>query len=1215
MNKALSILALSLSLLTSVWAEEPVNFPDANLKAAVEEALWVSDPTPTDMLGLTDLSKPIDYKRINAVQNLTGLEYAANLQTLNLRYHRVSDLSPLAGLSHLATINLLGNFVSDLSPLASVSHLQTLDLELNQVSDISALANLHSLRSLGLHRNHVSDISPLAGLTSLVWLDLRANPMNQEAFDLYLSQIEANNPGIELLHDGLFEGLLTVSSGPGGYVTRPGEGQFPVQFGAMIWLEARADPYFTFVNWSGSYFTTQNPLLLTIDLDYQVQANFRSTLATIHVDDDAPADPGPGNPAVSDPQENGTTGHPFDRVQEAIDVAADGVTIYVHPGTYNVSVDLRGKTLTFIGFDPGQGGGGEEPIQFLDGKLKAAVELALGISNPTPTDMLGLTTLTAEGKGIADLSGLEYAINLQTLRLRTNRISDISPLAGLISLVLVDLRANALNAQACNTYLPQILANNPGVTLLYDPCGTSRRLRISATAGGSVVRPGEGEFVYEHGAAVLLEARANPGYLFAGFTGTWSSTRNSVSLTMDRDHDIQANFVSAMDRLHVDDDAPADPGPGNSKLSDPQENGTAEHPFDRIQEAIDVAADGVVILVHAGTYRESIDLLGKRVGLTGFDPDNPMKAAWPVIDGGGSTGPVVSFTHGEDPNCVLQGFVITGGKGAGAIRCSGSSPTIINCLIVGNRAMEAGGAAVYCTDSNPVLMNCTIADNYAGRGGAALYLANSRVLVTNSILWNDTPAEILCVGAAGVSIGHSTVAGGWPGAENLTRDPLFARPGYWADLNDPKVVVPPDRPNAVWVMGDYHVQSQAGRWDSTNARWIRDAKMSPCIDAGNPANPVGDEPVPNGGIINMGAYGGTVEASKSNAIGEPVHFGDPILKAAVEQELWTADPTAADMLGLTRLEVSDSSITSLTGLEYAANLDELRLARNQISDISPLSGLSKLRTLDLNNNRIPDIALVATIPNLESVDLHDNHFSDLSPLSSLSKLQTLVVRGNHIRDVCVLPGLSTLRNLDLNMNEISNISCLASMVGLESLDLRNNPLNQQACSVYIPQIVANNPTAQVDPSPCQFRLTLSAGIGGSVISPGEGEFTYLYSQMILLQAQADPHFVFTGWSGTYFSRLNPASLVLDHDYQIQANFQSTLTTIYVDDDGPDDPGPGDSAISDPQENGTVEHPFDSIQEAIDVAANGVTIFVNPGTYGEDVDLHGKTLTFIGFDPG
>ncbi len=251
MGKALSILVLSLSLLTSAWAEEPVDFPDGNLKAAVEDALWISDPTPSDMLGLTDLSKPLDWARIGAVTDLTGLQYAANLQTLRLRYHRVSDLSPLAGLSHLTTIDLLGNSVSDISPLAGLSQLQSLELESNQVSDVSPVASLLNLKSLGLHRNRVGDISPLAGLTSLVLLDLRANPMNQKAFDVYLPQIEANNPGIELLYDPFFEGLLFVSSSPGGDVSCPGEGLFSVQFGARIWLEARADPCFTFVNWYG----------------------------------------------------------------------------------------------------------------------------------------------------------------------------------------------------------------------------------------------------------------------------------------------------------------------------------------------------------------------------------------------------------------------------------------------------------------------------------------------------------------------------------------------------------------------------------------------------------------------------------------------------------------------------------------------------------------------------------------------------------------------------------------------------------------------------------------------------------------------------------------------------------------------------------------------------------------------------------------------------
>ena len=43
-------------------------------------------------------------------------------------------------------------------------------------------------------------------------------------------------------------------------------------------------------------------------------------------------------------------------------------------------------------------------------------------------------------------------------------------------------------------------------------------------------------------------------------------------------------------------------------------------------------------------------------------------------------------------------------------------------------------------------------------------------------------------------------------------------------------------------------------------------------------------------------------------------------------------------------------------------------------------------------------------------------------------------------------------------------------------------------------------------------------------------------------------------------------------------------TIYVDDDGPNDPGPNNSGVSDPAEDGSADHPFDSIQEALNQAA-------------------------------
>jgi len=591
-------LMLSSVLLGTAWGEDPVYFADPRLKAAVEDELFISDPTPTDMLGLTELVIPLTWQRINAISDLTGLEYATNLTELDLKYHKVSDLSPLSGLVHLQSLNIEENFVSDISPLSGLTELTWLNLESNYISDVSALSGLSGLEWLRLHRAFVSDISPLTSLTSLTYLDLRALPLNHDAYDVYIPQIKANNPGIDLPYDGYFAGQLILSSSTGGSVISPGEGTFTVAFGETLLLEAEADPGFVFTGWSGSLVTKQNPMSLKVDQDYAMQANFISILSVIHVDDNSPADPAPGNWAVSDPQENGTI----------------------------------------------------------------------------------------------------------------------------------------------------------------------------------------------------------------------------------------------------------------------------EHPFDSIREAIDVAAKGATIFVHAGTYREAVDFLGKRIELTGFDPNDPNTAAWPVIDGGGY-GPVVNFTHGEDQNCLLAGCLITGGnsRSGGAIRCNGSSPTIANCLIAGNRATDWNGAVILCTDSKATFINCTIADNRGGQFGAGSSFVNSKVTVVNSILWGNWPKEIQTEGDDLPSVRYGLVTGGWPGVGNLKTDPLFAGPGRWVDRSNPGVTVSPDDPSAIWAPGDYHLQSQAGRWVSKTDAWLRDTRTSPCIDAGDPATPVSQEPSPNGGIINMGAYGGTAQASKSRS--------------------------------------------------------------------------------------------------------------------------------------------------------------------------------------------------------------------------------------------------------------------------------------------------------------------------------------------------------------
>jgi len=80
------------------------------------------------------------------------------------------------------------------------------------------------------------------------------------------------------------------------------------------------------------------------------------------------------------------------------------------------------------------------------------------------------------------------------------------------------------------------------------------------------------------------------------------------------------------------------------------------------------------------------------------------------------------------------------------------------------------------------------------------------------------------------------------GVGDISVDPLFADP----------------------ESGDFHLKSGAGRWNGS--AWVYDSETSPCIDAGDPEDDYSNEPEPNGERINLGAYGNTVEASKSGVI-------------------------------------------------------------------------------------------------------------------------------------------------------------------------------------------------------------------------------------------------------------------------------------------------------------------------------------------------------------
>jgi parallel beta-helix repeat protein len=220
----------------------------------------------------------------------------------------------------------------------------------------------------------------------------------------------------------------------------------------------------------------------------------------------------------------------------------------------------------------------------------------------------------------------------------------------------------------------------------------------------------------------------------------------------------------------------------------------------------------------------------------------------------------------RDSSPTLTNCTFTGNSLGGMFNWYSSSPTLTNCTFIRNSSVYGGGMC-NSQSSSPIVTNCTLIGNSAIDGGGISNSVASNPILTSCIIRNNAPDQI----DGDATVTYSNIQGGWDGVGNIDEDPLFAEPGYWADVNDPNILVEPedlqqgipDMINAVWVDGDYHLKSLTGRFDPNSESWVLDDESSPCIDAGDPNTPVGDEPEPNGGRINMGAYGGTAEASKS----------------------------------------------------------------------------------------------------------------------------------------------------------------------------------------------------------------------------------------------------------------------------------------------------------------------------------------------------------------
>jgi hypothetical protein len=340
-----------------------------------------------------------------------------------------------------------------------------------------------------------------------------------------------------------------------------------------------------------------------------------------------------------------------------------------------------------------------------------------------------------------------------------------------------------------------------------------------------------------------------------------------------------------------------------SVQAQPIENVTTGKTYPSIQKAINDAGIGDEIVVSPGIYRhfENIDFKGKAVTVRSTNPNDPDVVSATIINGRGR-GAAVTFSSSEDANSVLAGITVTGAEWG--IYCTGASPTVTKCVITGNKSagvrlwnlgnpaithcnIVANGAGIemilyssgrYRNTNYPTITNCVVAANSKhGILGGAPTITNctivdnllngidgSKTTVTNSIVYfNGDGSPEAQISNSTATVTYSDVPGVWPGAGNIDTNPYFVSLRNWANA---------DNSNAsAEINGDYHLKSTGVRWSTQIWAWTSDDVTSPCIDAGDPDSPLGAElrslpgdPDNERGenlSINMGAYGGTMQAS------------------------------------------------------------------------------------------------------------------------------------------------------------------------------------------------------------------------------------------------------------------------------------------------------------------------------------------------------------------
>jgi hypothetical protein len=416
---------------------------------------------------------------------------------------------------------------------------------------------------------------------------------------------------------------------------------------------------------------------------------------------------------------------------------------------------------------------------------------------------------------------------------------------------------------------------------------------------------------------------------------------------------------------------------------------------------------------------------------------------------------------------------------------------------------------------------------------------------------------------------YSDIEGTWPGDGNIDADPLFAYAGYWADGADPNLLATePNDPNAIWMGGDYHVMSVRGRWDPVLATWVKDSSLSPCIDAGDPNSAWENEPEPNGGRINMGAYGGTSQASLTR-----------VLRTLTTSSYTGGSVTTPGEGSFTYDDDTEAKVVATPEKNYkflrwtGTAVDAGKVANPLKASITVL--------MDADYTLKADFAFL-------------NHTLSVSSTDGGS---------------VVVPGEG---DFVYGGNFIGSLEAVADP-GYHFVSWTGSAVTQQRVvtsdSASTSVIVDADYSVMANFAPNIYTVSVSSTDGGSVTIPGEGDFEYEYGSEASIEATPEPCYCFVSWTGSAVDAgkvTDPSSastsMLVDADYTLMANFEVCSYKLVVC-------SSGGGSVSTPGE-GTFMYAIDTVVDLVATADSGYEFKGWEGAV-EDSTSASTTITMTG----